>query len=126
MGRPDVPVFPPVAAAHPGLLRPCPDAADNRRAAANLWDADHGAARRDGLDTVDAILEHRLDHPDLTAADAGKSAVREQLPADAVPDHLAAVFRPERHESGVPVAHLQPPEPAAEAPYIPDAVRSAA
>src|SRR4029077_10109433 len=89
LGRPDAPVFPQVAGVRLGLqrLRPFLGAADIRRDAENLLDADRGVVRPAGLDTVALILE-ALRLLDLMAWAAGKLAVRALLPADAVLDRL--------------------------------------
>jgi hypothetical protein len=86
---PDALAFPGPAAAHPGLRLPCPDAAEIPRA--ECWlDADRDAAR-----PVDRHMEvaNPEVRPDPKAAGAGKSAVREPRPADAVPDRLALACR---------------------------------
>lgn len=99
LARPDVPVFLLVAAVHLGLrhLRPFLGAVDIRQGAENLLDADLGAVRRAGLDTV-AVIPEALLLPDLMGEAAEKLAGRALLPADAVLDRLAlaSVLFPER------------------------------
>jgi hypothetical protein len=87
LARPDVPVFPPAGAVHLGLRLPSRDVADSHLDAASLSDVDRGAVRRAFLDTVGAIPEDRWGHLARPAWGAGKLAVREPRPADAVPDH---------------------------------------
>lgn len=82
--RPDAVVFLAPVEAHPGL-RPFPGEAEILSAV--RWsDADHDAVRRAGRRIRGAIPEARRG---LKAVGAGKSAVRAQHPAGAVPDHPA-------------------------------------
>ncbi len=102
LGRPDVPVFPLVAAVHLDLrLLPFPDVADIHPAAASLLDADRGAVHRVCFDMADAAPEVPR-RQDLKVLAAEKLAVRAPLPlAGAVPDHLALVLNLERPAWGV-------------------------
>jgi len=84
LARPDAPVFPRAAVAHPGLLHPFPVEADSRRDAENLLDADHGAVRPAGPDMAGAIPEGLRGRMDVAS---GKSAVREPRLADAGLEH---------------------------------------
>ena len=97
LGRPDAQVCLRVAAVHQDLrLRPFLGAADIRRGAENLLDADHDAVRPVCLDMVGAILEGRWGLRPVWGA--GKLAVRElRRLADVVLDHLDKVaLNPER------------------------------
>ena len=91
--RPDVLFFPLVAEVRPVLCLPFLDAADNRRRAECWWDADHGVARPVCLDIAGALPEV-LQDPQAVGAE--KSADREPVPGDVVPDHLAWALSPER------------------------------
>jgi hypothetical protein len=130
LGRPDVPVFPPVAEVHLGLRLPSPGVADSHRDAVNLWDADRDAVRRACFDIADAIpeaLRDRLGLPDRMAGAAERLAGREPRLADAVPDHpdLALAVCLELLALVDPAGRWAEPRVAA-APCIPDAVRSEA
>jgi hypothetical protein len=87
--RPDAPVCPAQAEAHPGL-RPFLDVAGSPRA--ERWlDADRGVARPVCRHIPPAAnLEVR---PALKGVGAGKWAVRGPRRVDAVPNRLALVFR---------------------------------
>ena len=124
MARPDVPVVLPAAEVHLGLLHPFRGEADSRQDAESLLGADHGAVHPACPDKAGAIPEGLRG---LTAAGAGKLAVHEPRPADAVPDHpdLAWVLFLERLALGVP-AERSTPQPAAVAQYKPDAAQSVA
>jgi hypothetical protein len=90
-----VPVFPQVAVGRLDLRLPCRGVADSHPDAESWSDADRDAARRACLDTVDAILEDHRDLPVHPDEAAGKLAVREPRPADAVlahPDPAWAVY----------------------------------
>ena len=132
MGRPDVPVFPQVAAVHLDLrLRPFLVAADIRLVAESLLDVDRVVAGHQVyFDMADAVLEG-LHRQGLMAVDAGKLAARELLPAaDVVLDHLEKVLSPERPAwSGSGAARLAELADAAAAALElckPDAGQSAA
>ena len=122
-----MPVFPLAAVDHLGLLHPFRDAADNRRDAESLLDADRDAVRRACPDMVDVIPEGRLGLPVRMDEAVGKLAVRELRLADAVPAHpdsALAVF------PGLPawvalVGRWAQRRAAAEL-YIPDEAPSAA
>ena len=123
MGRPDAPVFPPEAEVHPDLLHPFPDAADSRPDGVNLWDEDHGAARRGVPDMADAIPEGP---PGLMALGAEKLAVPAPAPADVVPDRPAWVWSRALPASDDLAAHWRPRALVAAEQCKPDAGPSAA
>jgi hypothetical protein len=132
LGRPDVPVFPRVAAVRRDLrLRPFLDAADIRLVAESLLGADRVVADHPVyFDRADAGLEG-IHRQGLMAVGAGKLAGREQLPAaDVVLDRLEKVLSPEHPAwSGSAAARLVEPADAAAVVlelYKPDAVQSAA
>jgi hypothetical protein len=79
-----VPVFPQAAVGHLGLRLPCRGVADSRPDAESWLDADRDAVRRACLDTVDAIPEDLRGLQARQVWAAGKLAVREPRPADAV------------------------------------------
>ena len=92
LGRPDAPVFPGPAEAHPDL-RPFLDAAGILRA--EHWlDVDHGVARRVCRRTADVIPAPLLA---LKAGGAGRLAVRAPPPEDAVLERLASAFLKASH-----------------------------
>jgi hypothetical protein len=111
MAHPDAPVFPPAVEEHPVLRLPCPDAEDIRRDAVCWWDVVHDAVRLVCPDRG-AILEGR---PGQMAWGAGKLAVREPLPVDAVPDQ--AVRRARHASADAPAERLRPRVSAAAEPY---------
>ena len=132
MGRPDVPVFPLVAAVHLDLrLRPFLGAADIRLVAESLLGVDRVVADHPVyFDRADAVLEG-LHRQGLMAVDAGKLVGRERLPAaDVVLDRLEKVLSPEHPAwSGSAAARLAELADAAAAALElckPDAVQSAA
>ena len=129
MARPDVPVFPRVAAVHQDLrLRPFPDVADIHLDAASLLDADRGAVHPVCFGMADAAPE-RLVPQDLKAVAAEKLAVHAlSRLADAALDHLALVLNLERPAWGVLAERWAEllDAAAALALYKPDAVLSAA
>jgi hypothetical protein len=95
LAHPDVPVFPQAAVGRLGLRLPCRGVADSHPDAESLLDAVHGAVRRVFLDMVDAILEDLRGLQVRLVWAAGKLAVREPRPADAVrarPDPAWAAF----------------------------------
>jgi hypothetical protein len=95
LAHPDVPVFPQAAVGHLGLRLPCRGAADSHPDAESWLDADRDAVRRACLDTVDAIPEDLRGLQARQVWAAGKLAVREPRPADAVlahPDPAWAAF----------------------------------
>ncbi len=95
LARLDVPVFPPEAVGHLGLLRPFPDEVGSHQDAESLLDVDRDAVRRVCPDMVDAIPEVRRGLPVRRVWGAEKLAVRELCLADAVrahPDSALAVF----------------------------------
>jgi hypothetical protein len=121
--RPDVLVFPLVAEVRPGLCLPFLDAADSRRRRGGYWwDADRGAARPVCSDMA-AALPEVLQDPQAVAAE--KSAAREPVPADVVPDRLAWALSPERPAWDV-LAERSVQRRVAEALCIPDADQFAA
>jgi len=88
--RPDARACPELVEALPVPRHPFLDAAGTLRA--ECWlDADRGAARPACRRHMAGAIPVR--RPDLKDAGAGKSAVREPSPADAVLDRLALVFR---------------------------------
>lgn len=87
MARPDVPVFPQAAVGHLGLRLPCRGVVDSHPDAESWLDADHDAAHRVCLDTVDAIPEDRQGRSDRLVWGAGKLAARELRLVDAAPAH---------------------------------------
>ena len=95
MVRPDVPVFRRAVVGRLGLLHPFPGVVDSHPDAASLSDADLDVVRRACLDTVDAIPEDLRGLQARQVWAAGKLAVREPRPADAVlahPDPAWAAF----------------------------------
>jgi hypothetical protein len=81
--RPDALVFPPVEEGRPVLHRH-PFPGEEEILNVERWlDAGHDAVHLACLDMEDAILEVHRVRLGLKAADAGKSAVREQRPVDA-------------------------------------------
>ena len=87
MGRPDVPVFPPVAAVHLDLRLPFLDVADSHPDAESLLDVGLDAVHRACLGMVDAIPEVRRGRLDRLVWAVEKLAGREPRLADAGPDH---------------------------------------
>src|SRR5262249_4441908 len=116
----DAPVFPLEVEAHLGLRLPCPDAEDIRRDAGRWWDVVHDAARLVCPDRG-AILEGR--RQGRMALGAGKLAVREPLPADAV---LGQALLPAHHASEDGLAERWRPLVSAAGPYRQALGRSAA
>ena len=105
-----MPAFPLEVEAHLGLLLPCPDAEDIRRDAVRWWDVVHAAARPVYPDRG-AILEGRRVRMVLGA---GKLAVREPLPADAVRGQVFPQARPASEDA---LAERWRPLVAAAEPY---------
>ena len=129
MARPDVPVFPLVAAAHlDQCLLPFPGEADIHLVAANLLDVDRGVVHQVCFGMADAAPggPHRQD---LKALAVEKLAVHAlSRLADAVLDHLALVLNREHPAWGVLEERWVEllGAAAALALYKPDAAQSAA